>query len=112
MTYFITEIERQERKSTCYFEFQKGRFKNKFWETDSLCLHGTLFDRHLPYELICKALPHFAYYGVTEVTFTQYLQLKESALAAGGETAAVIRELDTWASECYQSEKVFTILGL
>lgn len=46
MKYFITE---EKRKGTCYFEFQKGKFKGKFWLQDSLYLHGDKFDELTPW---------------------------------------------------------------
>ena len=44
MKYFINEEKRKASGGTCYFEFQKGKFKNKFWMKDSICLYADLFD--------------------------------------------------------------------
>ena len=64
------------------------------------------------FELFSEALPHFDYFGLTEVTLAQYDKLKTLALAWGGETAALFRELDHWVQDCYLTENVFTICGI
>lgn len=112
MTYFITETQRKNKKSTRYFEFQKGAFHNRCWKETSLCLHVNTFDDLQLYDTFAQALPHFDYFGVTEVTPAQYETLKSMALSRGGEIAAVIEELDPWVRTCFQTEKVFTILGI
>ncbi|CDM69838.1 hypothetical protein CM240_2721 [Clostridium bornimense] len=40
MKYCCTELD---RKSTCYHEFQKGKFNDSFWEKDSLLIHDDTF---------------------------------------------------------------------
>ena len=43
MKYFINENQRKESHSTCYFEFQRGKYKNKCWKEDSLNLSQGIF---------------------------------------------------------------------
>ena len=111
LTYFITNAQRK-RRGTCFFELQKGVFGNRHWLEDSLMLPAEDFDRLELWKLFQAALPHFNYYGPTQVTPEQYRLLKKHALAAGGEAAAVIRELDPWAEACLNELGCFTILGI
>ena len=43
MNYFCTESERKASHSTCYLEFQKGKYKGKHWLEDSIFLHDDIF---------------------------------------------------------------------
>lgn len=97
---------------TCYFEFQRGRFRGKFWLDRSVYLHADRFEELKLYEIFSEALPHFNYFGTTEVTQAQYEKLKACAQARGGKIAAVFEELDHWAGNCFLTENVFTILGI
>ena len=63
MKYFISEEKRKESGGTCYFEFQKGKFKNKFWMKDSICLYAALFDELDLYQLFADSLGEFDYYA-------------------------------------------------
>ena len=112
MHYLITAEQRKASHSTQYFEFQKGRFRNKFWLIDSVYLHADIFDRLRMYDLFSQSIPDFDSYMDTEVSPTQYQVLKSNAIAHGGEIAAIFSELDIWATECFQHESCFTILGI
>ena len=110
--YLYNATQRKALGGTCYFEFQRGRFRGKHWLERSLFLDADRFDHMNLYEVFREALPHFDYYYVTEVTQAQYEKLKNLALARGGETAELFRELDHWAENCYLTENVFTICGI
>lgn len=110
--YFYNAAQRKATGSTEYFEFQKGHHRHKFWLERSVYLHAALFDHLGLYELFSKNLPHFDYFFITEVTPAQYEALKEAALAQGGETADLFRELDHWVQDCFFTENVFTICGI
>ena len=112
MKFFITEAQRKTKHSTCYFEFLKGTFQNRCWNEDSIYLHADVFDALRLYPTFAESLPHFAYYGVTQVTPSQYQKLKSLALEQGGETAAVMQELDLWVENCFLTETCFTICGI
>ena len=62
MNYFLNEEERKASGSTCYFEFQKGKHRNKFWLEDSICIHADLFDELLLFRLFSESLGDFDYY--------------------------------------------------
>lgn len=110
--YLYTAAQRKARGGTCYFEFQRGRFRGKHWLEQSVFLLADQFDYLELYEIFREALPHFEYYYVTEVTPAQYEALKALAMARGGETAQLFRELDHWAQDCFFTENVFTICGI
>jgi hypothetical protein len=113
MTYFITE---EQRRGSCFFEFQKGKPKrwgrNKFWKEDSLLLHMDIFDELNLHPIFLTVLPEFEYTGETLVTQDQYEILKKLGCVQGGETSKLFSELDVWASKCFQTENCFTILGI
>ena len=67
MKYFVNEDERKASGSTCYFEFQKRNPKNKYWLTDSICLHADLFDKLKLFGLFSLSLGTFDYYGPTNI---------------------------------------------
>lgn len=112
LLYFITNSQRKKR-GTCFFEFQKGDFRDeKHWLEDSVMLDAEVFDRLGMLRIFQHAVPDFNYYGPTQVTAQEYQQLKLRGLAAGGEIAEVIRELDPWAEAALQSHGCFSILGI
>lgn len=75
MKYFLDEAQRRATGGTCYFEFQKGKFKNKFWLRDSLCLHADLFDSLMLYDLFSDSIEEFCYYAPNEVSKEQWKKL-------------------------------------
>ena len=103
---------RKKLGGTCYFEFQRGQYRGKHWLECSVFLHADLFDSLNLYEVFSQALPKFDYYGVTEVTPDQYINLKTLALHRGSQAAALIRELDPWVEDCFLTETRFTICGI
>lgn len=110
--YLYNAAQRKARGGTCYFEFQRGRFRGKHWLEQSVFLDADRFDYMKLYEIFREALPHFDYFYVTEVTPAQYEALKALAMDRGGETAELFRELDHWVKDCFFTENVFTICGI
>ncbi len=112
MNYFYTETERKASHSTCYLEFQKGKCKGECWLSDSISLHIDIFDGLKLYKLFRKAIPEFDYYGITEVNENQWEILKKISLEQEEEVQKVIEELAIWVSDCFETEKIFTIWGI
>lgn len=113
MKYFLTEPERKRKRSTLYFEFQKGKYRGTCWREDSLCLHADTFDRLGLFELFAKAIPNFDYYySGNYVTREVWERIQNLANESGDETKELIAELSAWVEECFQEEKVFTICGI
>ena len=112
MKYFITEAERKELHSTCLFEFQKGTYHDRDWCEESICLHADIFDELKLFELFHTALPHFDYYGRTEVHPENWEVLLLLSHNYGDEKEAVILELESWVENCFKVENAFTICGI
>lgn len=109
MKYCCTEAERE---GTCYHEFQKGKFHNMFWERDSLLLHDDNFRRLHLGELFKSVIPAYSEYGITEVNTVQWNEIYNKASELGGETKAVIEEINCWMEQIVQESDVVTILGI
>lgn len=111
MKYFFDKVQRKATGSTCFFEFQKGEFRNKFWLKDSLFLHADTFDSLMLYELFSDSIEGFGYYAPTEVSVEQWETLvsksKENELWEGA-----IEELSPWIDECFSKYRCFTICGI
>ncbi len=101
-----------QRKGTCYFEFQKGRFNDKHWLSDSLCLDADIFDDLSLYELFSKVLPEFDYYGITEIDKEKWKQIKLESEVIGGTVKDVIDEIDLWINLAFSTIDTITILGI
>lgn len=112
MKYFCTETECAQSGSSCFLEFQRGRYRHKHWLDSSVFLHDDIFERLGLYPVFAEAIPGFAHWGLTEVNREQYLRLKSRAAEAGGEILAAVTELDRWACQCFEKEDVFTICGI
>ena len=112
MSYLIDAIQRKESRSTCYFEFQKGPFKNRHWLPDSIYLHADTFDQLGMYDLFAASITNFDYYMDTRVSPSQYEVLKANAMSCGNEIATIFAELDVWVAECFKRHSCFTICGI
>ena len=106
MQYCVSNIQRH---GSCYFEFQRGIFQGVYWKDTSLYLDADDFDRLHLYKIFP---PEFRYYGETVITKPQWHQIHFTAQNLGGEVKAIMDEIDLWAQECFQTESVFTILGI
>ena len=111
MKYFISEEKRKESGGTCYFEFQKGKFKNKFWMKDSICLYADLFDELDLYQLFSDSLGVFDYYGINEVSQDQWRKIIEKS-TENEQWKMIIEELKPWVEECFVKHKHFTVCGI
>ena len=112
MKYFCTETERKASRSTCYYEFQKGKYKDKCWNSDSLNLHSSMFNKLGLHSLFLQAVPNFDCWGLSKVSKSQWEKIKQMACETGGEVEKAIAELTLWAEECFQEETMFTICGM
>ena len=111
MKYFLDEVQRKATGSTCYFEFQKGKFRNKFWLKDSLYLHADIFDSLMLYELFSNSIEDFCYYAPTEVGKGHWETLVANA-KENEHWKDVVEELTLWVEECFTKHKCFTICGI
>lgn len=58
----------QQRKGSCYHEFQRGKFKDTFWHEDSLLLHDDILYQLSLGEFFRNIIPSYCDYGETEIT--------------------------------------------
>lgn len=101
-----------QRTGTCYFEYQKGKFEDNFWLDSSIYLHADLFDKLNLYQIFVKAVPEFAYYGITEIDREKWNLLIVTANQIGGSIKCVFHEIDSWVNLFSPTENVITILGI
>lgn len=110
MLYFSTEVE---RCGTCYHEFQKGEWKRKrFWKEDSLLIHDDIYHRLELGKLISGVIAEYDPYGITKVSKEQWDEIYRIAEEIGGEIFYAISEANVWVCKNFESEEVFTILGI
>ncbi len=112
MTYFISEKQRKESGSTCFFEFQKGEYEDECWKEDSLSISDEEFDRLKLGKLITEINADFDYYGNTEISYEQWELLKNRLIEKNGEYKKLLSKLQPWAEENFKQNKIFTIIGL
>ena len=107
-------IKPEERESTCYHEFYKGKWDEKsFWKEDSLLLHDdVLFSLPDLVDAIKTVLPSYDPYGITEVSEEEWCMIGEIMSQKGGKAQAIYAEIDEWAADAFKGEGCFTILGI
>lgn len=112
MKYFISEKQRKQGGSTCFFEFQKGqkdsKYKQVFWKEDSLLLHMDIVDEIQLYKII----PDFNYYGLTVIDREKWNVIQSNAKNEVGIINEVILEMKCWVDENFQMFDYFVICGL
>ena len=112
MKYFVNEKERKASRSTCYFEFQKGKYRNKHWLEDSICLYADLFDEFGLFRLFSASLGTFDYYGPTNVVNKEKWDMIVQKSKENELWKSVIDELTPWAENCFIKYGCFTICGI
>lgn len=112
MKYFINEAERKASGSTCYLEFQKGKYHDECWLPDSISIADDLFDDLKLYEIIKAVVPVFDYYGLTEIARNNWDRIVKQAATIGGKTEEAISEANEWAIAAYSEYPVITICGI
>lgn len=111
MKYFLNAAQRKASGSTCYFEFQKGDFKNKYWLNDSLYLDVDSFDSLMLYALFCASIENFCYYAPTKVSPAHWERIVEKSNEKE-QWKEIIEELHPWVKKCFTEHSCFTILGI
>ena len=112
MKYFINESERKERHSTCFIEFQKGKYDTECWKEDSLNMPDDLFCEMGMTKILDSVLDDFDYYGVTEVSLDRWEKLKTVLAEKGGEYMELLAELEPWAEDNFKEYDAFNIWGM
>lgn len=112
MKFFVTEEKRKASHSTCYFEFQKGRYRNKCWLPDSISIRDDLWNKYCLSDLIRQVIKEFDYCGITEVTKNQWNEIVKLSQEAEADWKQVIEDATAWVNDCFKKYDVFTICGL
>lgn len=112
MKYFVNEKERKQSNTTCYFEFQKGKYNGKCWRDDSVCISDGLWDEYGLSELLEKVVPDFDYYGTTEINRAQWNEIVRESKDMQSKCACVIDDVAEWVENCLKTYVCFTILGM
>ena len=112
MKYFIDKKSVQESHTTCYFEFQKGSFKNKCCDEDSIFIRDSLWDEYNLSVLIEKFVPDFDYYGTTEINFDRWNRIVKFCESNSERWNCIIFDSRDWADECFKQYNCFTIVGM
>lgn len=103
-----------EQEGSCYHEFYRGKWvENDFWNPNSLLLHDdVLMDTEL-YQAFHAVLPHYAYYGITEVTAAEWSSVqKYAAEHLGAKAQEALAEAEDWLHDIFEKEGVLSILGI
>lgn len=101
-----------DRKGTCYYEFQKGGFDETFWKADSLLIHDdSWYDSGLE-DFFFTEIPDLDEYGTTTVNRTDWETIRKRASEYGDDVNEALAELDEWLYETFEEYDEFTILGL
>lgn len=112
MQYFIDAKERKESGSTCYFEFQRGKYDGKCWKDDSLNISDEDFDKLSLAKIFLNVISSFDYFGTTEVNSEQWERIKGILSEKGGEYKKILTELEPWVCENFKEFDVFTVWGM
>ncbi len=112
MKYFIND---NERDSTAYHEFFKGKWDGKsFWRKDSICLHDDVLVEHEGfYKALWNMVPGYDPYAIAvEVSKEVWQKVREAIPSEDVESIEIYEEANTWAKESLEKHGCFTILGL
>lgn len=111
MKYFV---ENNERKSTCYHEFYKGKWDgNTFWKEDSLFLHDDImFENKGFVDAVIEVIPTYDEVGVTEVSFEAWKKIGQVIRNKDENSQELYLEADTWLKEVFKENECITMLGL
>ncbi|MDD6825788.1 MAG: hypothetical protein PUE12_06700 [Oscillospiraceae bacterium] len=109
MKYFCTP---DERKGTCYYEFQRGGFNEEFWLDDSILIHDDVwYDSGLE-DFFCEVIPDIDLYGTVEVNEEMWSRILEKSGDYEESVKEALIELDEWVRDNFNEHEVFTIAGL
>lgn len=112
MKYFLNEKQRKESHSTCYYEFQRGKYDGICWKEDSISISDDDFTRLKLGKIFLKAVPEFDYYGITEVNIGQWEKVKLLLREKSGEYEDLLKESEAWFEDNFKEFEVFTICGM
>ena len=63
-------------------------------------------------DLILEVIPEFDFYGITIVTKVQWDNILTKSQSDGCTCKEIIAEAVPWAAKCFETNDVFTIIGM
>lgn len=101
-------------KGGCYHELSRGDYaiKKPHWRASSLFIDDDVFFACDLYHLFSRVIPNYNAYGPNQITRPQWEQIKAESTGFGPETLAILREVEPWVQENFQTESCFFILGV
>lgn len=77
-----------------------------------MLLHDDVLTEYKVDKLLIQVNPEYSDYGETEIDREQWNKICELADTIGGDIKALIDEAKPWVEDTFQTEEVFTILGI
>lgn len=111
MKYFVRN---NERESTCYHEFYKGKWDGKtFWKEDSLSLHDNMmFENKGFVDAIIEVIPTYDPFAETEISADEWKKIGQVITQKEESSQELYQEADEWLKEVFKEYDCFTILGI
>jgi hypothetical protein len=109
MKYFCRS---DERKGTCYYEFQKGGFNEEFWLHDSLLIHDDIWFESGLEDFFSETVAELEDIGIAQIDRSEWERIVQEAEGYDETIKEAIDELAVWAEENFRENDFFTILGL
>lgn len=104
--------QRKASHSSCYLEFQQGQYHDKCWLDTSISISDEIWNSRHVSDLILEVIPEFDFYGMTIVTKVQWDNILTKSQSDGCTCKEIIAEAVPWAAKCFETNDVFTIIGM
>ena len=97
---------------TLDLEFQQGQYHDKCWLDTSISISDEIWNSRHVSDLILEVIPEFDFYGMTIVTKVQWDNILTKSQSDGCTCKEIIAEAVPWAAKCFETNDVFTIIGM
>ena len=114
MTVFLStfNLALLAQRIPCYLEFQQGQYHDKCWLDTSISISDEVWNSRHVSDLILEVIPEFDFYGITIVTKVQWDNILTKSQSDGCTCKEIIAEAVPWAAKCFETNDVFTIIGM
>ena len=93
-------------------EFQQEQYHDKCWLDTSISISDEVWNSRHVSDLILEVIPEFDFYGITIVTKVQWDNILTKSQSDGCTCKEIIAEAVPWAAKCFETNDVFTIIGM
>ena len=93
-------------------EFQQGQYHDKCWLDTYISISDEVWNSRHVSDLILEVIPEFDFYGITIVTKVQWDNILTKSQSDGCTCKEIIAEAAPWAVKCFETNDVFTIIGM